>query len=50
VVWHGERREASVLAAEGSPLVGMGLLAGSRLVVEAEPGGAVAVEEMGRRR
>jgi clan AA aspartic protease len=50
VVWHGERREAGVLAAEGSPLIGMGLLAGSRLVVEAEPGGGVAVEEVGRAR
>lgn len=46
LLWHGEVREANVLAAEGAPLVGMGLLSGSRLTVEAAPGGAVGIEEM----
>lgn len=46
LVWHGRPREANVLAADGDPLVGMGLLSGSRLTVEAEPGGAVGIEEM----
>lgn len=46
VSWHGRTRPVVVLAAEGAPLVGMELLAGSRLIVEAEPGGSVVVEEL----
>lgn len=46
VLWHGEPREVAVLAAEGEPLVGVGLLAGSRLTVEATPSGAVLVKEL----
>ncbi|MEJ7842996.1 MAG: hypothetical protein WKF95_14630 [Rubrobacter sp.] len=40
VSWH------AVLAAEGVPLVGMELLAGSRLTLDAAPGGAVRVEAL----
>lgn len=47
VLRHGETRPAAVLAAEGAPLIGMELLAGSRLTVDAMPDGRVIVEEMG---
>ncbi len=46
VSWHGVRRAVAVLAAEGTPLVGMELLAGSRLTVDAEPDGVVRVETL----
>lgn len=40
VVWHGRERAAQVLATEGGPLVGMALLRGSRLTIDAAPGGS----------
>lgn len=46
VVWHGRERMVRVLATESEPLVGMALLRGSRLTVDAIPGGAVRVEEL----
>lgn len=46
VSWHGVPRAVAVLAAEGAPLVGMELLAGSRLTVDAAPGSAVSVEKL----
>lgn len=45
VLWHGIVRPAAVIAAEGQPLVGMALLHGSRLKMDAVPGGEVLVEE-----
>jgi hypothetical protein len=36
--------------AEGQPLVGMGLLGGSRLTLDAEPGGEVLVEDLAEER
>ena len=36
----------AVIGAEGQPLVCMGLLGGSRLTLEAEPGGEVLVEDL----
>lgn len=48
VLWHGVVRPVAVIAAEGQPLVGMALLRGSRLFVEAEPGGEVVVTELWR--
>lgn len=44
--WHGTLREVSVTAAEEEPLIGMSLLRGSRLQIEAAPGGEVVIEEM----
>jgi len=35
-----------VISAEGQPLIGMGLLGGSRLTLDAEPDGGVLVEEL----
>src|SRR4051794_13659397 len=46
VVWYGRERVARVLATEGGSLVGMALLRGSRLTVDAVPGGDVVVEEL----
>ena len=47
LLWHGEERTVVVLAAgeAGNPLVGMALLRGSRLTIDALPGGAVRIEE-----
>ncbi len=46
VLWHGgEERAVVVLAADGDPLVGMALLRGSRLTIDAVPGGLVRIEE-----
>lgn len=46
VPWHGAEREVIVIASDGDPLVGMALLSGSRLTVDAVPGGAVRVERL----
>ena len=46
VIWHGRERAVQVLATEGGPLVGMALLRGSRLRVDAAPDGLVLVEEL----
>lgn len=46
VIWHGRERAVQVLATEGGPLVGMALLRGSRLTVDAAPDGSVLVEEL----
>ena len=48
VLWHGEERAVAVLASDGDPLVGMALLSGSRLTVDAVPSGAVRIEELHR--
>lgn len=46
VLWEGQAREGIVLAAEGSPLVGMALLTGSRVTLEVEDGGLVTIERL----
>jgi clan AA aspartic protease len=46
VDWHGARVPVQVHAAEGKPLLGMGLLAGSRLTIDVTQGGAVTVEPL----
>lgn len=46
VLWHGTEREVIVIASDGDPLVGMALLGGSRLTVDAVPSGAVRVERL----
>jgi predicted aspartyl protease len=45
-LWHGVERPVAVIGAEGQPLIGMGLLGGSRLTLNAEPGGEVLVEDL----
>lgn len=46
VIWHDLERVVRVLATEGGPLAGMALLRGSRLTVDAAPGGVVRIEEL----
>jgi clan AA aspartic protease len=46
VVWHGWERVVRVLSTEGGALVGMALLRGSRLTIDAAPGGDVRIEEL----
>jgi clan AA aspartic protease len=46
IFWHGVERAVAVIGAEGQPLIGMGLLGGSRLTLDAEPGGEVLVEDL----
>lgn len=46
VVWHDRPRPARVLIADAIPLLGMSLLRGSELRVEAKPGGAVVVRPL----
>ena len=46
VVWHHHLRTVRILEANGIPLVGMRLLAGSLLTVQVREGGQVLIEEM----
>lgn len=46
ILWHGESREVRIFEAEGAPLIGMGLLRGSALNIQAVAGGTVGVDEM----
>ena len=46
IQWHGQRREVSVLNMEGDPLIGMELLRGSSVNIDAMPGGAVTITEL----
>lgn len=45
VIWHGLHRAVVAIVAESQPLIGMALLRGSRLQVDAEPDGKVVVED-----
>ena len=44
--WHGRVRSVEVIGVDADPLVGMRLLAGSNLSIDAEPGGAVTITEL----
>ncbi|MGH3089654.1 MAG: clan AA aspartic protease [Rubrobacteraceae bacterium] len=46
VLWHGEERAVAVLASDGDALIGMALLDGGRLTVDAVPGGDVRIEKL----
>lgn len=46
VLWHGRMREVNLLNLECEPLVGMDLLRGSNISVDAAPGGVVAIAEL----
>lgn len=46
VLWDGQLREGIVLAAEGSALVGMAFLMGSRVTLEVEDGGLVMIDRL----
>ena len=45
-LWHGQPRRILVLQADGEPLPGMGLLLGSRVTMDALPGGDVTIDEL----
>lgn len=46
VHWHGEQLTRRVYAMGDRPLIGMGLLTGSRLVVDVTEGGEVLIEPL----
>ena len=47
VRWHDKQREVLVSQISGASLIGMSMLLGSRLIVDAEEGGRVVLEELG---
>ncbi|MYC33377.1 MAG: clan AA aspartic protease [Chloroflexi bacterium] len=49
VRWHDSVREIEVISVDADPLVGMKLLAGSNLSIDAEPDGAVTITELAAR-
>ena len=46
VVWHGSVREVEVVNVGTEPLIGMGLLYGSNINIDAVPGGQVIITEL----
>lgn len=46
VVWHDQIRDVEVVSLGSDPLIGMGLLQGSNLSVDAIPGGLVTITEL----
>ncbi len=46
VAWHGQSKDVLVSQAEGTPLVGMSLLEGSRMTMDVVDGGEVIIEEL----
>lgn len=46
VIWHGQYQVVDVAASEAEPLVGMSLLYGSKLQIEAVERGCVTIEAM----
>ena len=45
-LWHGRKSNVYVFEADGQLLLGMSMLWGSRLTLEAKKGGEVTIEEM----
>ena len=46
VAWHGSPRDALVLKSDSTPLLGMTLLWGSRVTLDASTNGEVTIEEL----
>ena len=46
VVWHDRLRDVEVVGLGSAPLIGMGLLRGSNLSIDAAPGGLVTITEL----
>ena len=46
LIWHARPLDVVVIQADGAPLIGMGLLWGSQIIVNAIEGGSVIVEEI----
>ena len=45
-LWDGERRTVSIMESEGDPLLGMSLLWGNHIALEAKDFGGVVIEQM----
>jgi len=48
IEWHGHVTEVAAIGMGIEPLIGMGLLRGSNLSVDADPGGRVTITELPR--
>ncbi|HEX7183416.1 MAG TPA: clan AA aspartic protease [Thermoanaerobaculia bacterium] len=48
VLWEDQPREVLVLATEGGVLLGMALLAGSRVILDVEEDGSVTIESLAK--
>ncbi|MDE2778399.1 MAG: clan AA aspartic protease [Chloroflexota bacterium] len=46
VLWHGQLKTIRILEASGAPLLGMRLLSGSQLTIQAKQDGQVLIEEL----
>lgn len=46
IAWDGQERAALVLELSGTPLLGMGLLDGHRLTLDAVPAGHITIERL----
>ena len=46
ILWHDRIRRVAIASLEGIPLIGMGLMRGSNLSVDAVPGGQVTITEL----
>lgn len=46
VDWDGQPRQVDVVVSDGVPLIGMSLLEGSRLTIDATDGGRVSIEPL----
>ena len=46
VLWHGQPSNVYVIESESEPLLGMSMLWGSKLTLEAQEGGEVTIEEI----
>jgi clan AA aspartic protease len=46
VVWEGQVREGTVVAADGSPLIGMALLSGARVCLDVTDSGPVTIDRL----
>ncbi|MCY3692819.1 MAG: hypothetical protein OXI54_01365 [Chloroflexota bacterium] len=49
VLWHERVRRIDVISVDSTPLIGMRLLSGSNLSVDAEPDGLVTITELAAR-
>lgn len=45
ISWHGQLRDVEVVETDGDPLLGMAVLIGSKITVDARIGGEVVIEE-----
>ena len=46
LIWHERPRDVVVIQTDGAPLIGMGLLWGNQIILNAVDGGSVIIEEI----